>query len=200
MEENKEILENTNQEIQESEPTATEQLIEENIEASNKIVNAVNDVKNAVKENASKLLRKLDDSNLNEETMKKYLNEFTESINGLVNKAAVKVNEMKEDPKTSEFMNKAQQSYEDFATKTKEVVSSASNKLNEVDIKESLVNATEKVKTVATDLSDKYQAFVHNPKVQKAVVKTIDTTKSITSKAFNTLKKLVKKEEKEREE
>jgi len=193
-----EAVEESVEEIAEVNEESAEEKPEE--EPAKKLTDALNDVKAAVKENAQKLINKLDEANLNEESMKKYVADFTESVNGLVNKAAVKVNEMKQDPKTADFMNKAQQSYEDFASKTKEVVDKTAEKLNEQDIKGTVTKGVEKVKVATANLSDRYQKFVHDPKVQKTVLGAVDTTKAVTVKAFCVLKDLIIKEEKEKEE
>ncbi len=186
-----------NNETQQDEEKVEVEEVEENVEFDEdvqktleSVKSAVTDVKEGIKESVSKLMDQLDDINLNKETLTNYLNEFTKTVNGLATKAGEKVNEIKNDPKTVEYVNKAKDTY---------------GKVMSNESVQKVVGAvSEKAKSASEYASGKYQEFIHDPNVRKTVVgakeKVSEAFDTVVESIKTTFKKEEKEEEKEKEE
>lgn len=186
MEENKEVF----NEVQ------SEQIPQQ----TNETTECQSNITAAIKDCAKQLVDKLNEVNINEETVKKYVSEFSNTVDELIHQASAKVEDLKNDPKSADFMNKAQQTYVDFTTRAKEVYEKTAAEITQADVKTKLNQTVEKSKEVMMQLSDRYQQFVHDPKVQKVVLTAVDVTKDVSNRAFGLMRSLYNKVVKEKEE
>ncbi len=181
-----------NNETQQNEEKVEAEEVEENVEFDENVQktlegvkSAVNDVKEGVKESVNKLMGQLDDINLNKETLTNYLNEFTKTVNGLATKAGEKVNEIKNDPKTVEYVNKAKDTY--------------GKVMSNENVQKVVGTVSEKAKSATEYASDKYQEFIHDPNVRKTVVGAKEKVSEAFGTVVESIKSAFKKEEKEEE-
>ncbi len=181
-----------NNETQQTEEKVEAEEVEENVEFDENVQktlegvkSAVNDVKEGVKESVNKLMGQLDDINLNKETLTNYLNEFTKTVNGLATKAGEKVNEIKNDPKTVEYVNKAKDTY--------------GKVMSNENVQKVVGTVSEKAKSATEYASDKYQEFIHDPNVRKTVVGAKEKVSEAFGTVVESIKSAFKKEEKEEE-
>lgn len=145
--------------------------------------NAVVDVKEGLKESVNKLMDQLDDINLSKETLTNYLNEFTKTVNSLTAKASEKVSEIKNDPKTVEYVNKAKET--------------CGKVMDNENVQKVVSTVSDKAKSASAYASGKYQEFIHDPNVRKTVVGAKEKVSETLETVVESLKATFKKEENE---
>ena len=110
MEENKDL--NQQEEKVETEETVNDDAFTKTVE---NLKSAVEDVSVGIKNSVDSLVEHLKQVDIDKETITKYVNDFVSNVSELTDKASVKFNEIKNDPKTVEYLSKAKQTYDNVS-------------------------------------------------------------------------------------
>ncbi len=225
MEENKEFVEEVTEVTEEAEKVCEEvcQCAEESLEAvveaveeteeteetceetaedvASEVKSAINDVKETVSNSVKELLDKLNSADLSKEALKGHLENLTKNVNETVAKAGEKVNSLKEDPKTAEVWQKAKDAY----TSASETVVKGANEvygkaMSNENVKNAVEKVSEKAKEVGEVAGEKYQQFVHDPKVRETVVSAVGKVSALFGKVTSAVKDVLNNENTEETE
>ena len=147
MEENKDL--NQQEEKVETEETVNDDAFTKTVES---LKSAVEDVSVGIKNSVDSLVEQLKQVDIDKETITKYVNDFVSNVSELTDKASVKFNEIKNDPKTVEYLSKAKQTYDNVS------------------------------QTVVKTATDTYNKAMENEDVNKVVTTVVDSIKNSLKK------------------
>lgn len=187
MEENKDL----NQQV-ENEETTQDDVFTKTVES---LKSAVEDVSVGIKNSVDSLVEQLKQVDIDKETITKYVNDFVSNVSELTDKASVKFNELKNDPKTTEYLSKAKQTYDSVSQTVVKTATDTYNKAMEnEDVNKVVSSVVDKAKDAYQLAGEKYQQFIHDPNVRKAVVSAKDVVESTLDTVVDSIKSTLKKD------
>ena len=187
MEENKDL--NQQEEKVETEETVNDDAFTKTVES---LKSAVEDVSVGIKNSVDSLVEQLKQVDIDKETITKYVNDFVSNVSELTDKASVKFNEIKNDPKTVEYLSKAKQTYDNVS---QTVVKTATDTYNKAMENEVVTTVVDKAKDAYQLAGEKYQQFIHDPNVRKAVVSAKDVVETTLDTVVDSIKNSLKKDD-----
>ena len=191
MEENKDL--NQQEEKVETEETVNDDAFTKTVES---LKSAVEDVSVGIKNSVDSLVEQLKQVDIDKETITKYVNDFVSNVSELTDKASVKFNEIKNDPKTVECLSKAKQTYDNVSQTVVKTATDTYNKAMEnEDVNKVVTTVVDKAKDAYQLAGEKYQQFIHDPNVRKAVVSAKDVVETILHTVVDSIKNSLKKDD-----
>ncbi|MGN1399425.1 MAG: hypothetical protein ACI4WG_05460 [Erysipelotrichaceae bacterium] len=191
MEENKDL----NQEEEKVETEETTQEEDTFAKTVDSLKNAVEDVTVGIKNSVDSLVEQLKQVDIDKETITKYVNDFASNVTELADKASVKFNEIKNDPKTNEYLSKAKQTYDNVSQTVVKTATDTYNKAMENEDVNKVVNTVvDKAKDAYQVAGEKYQQFIHDPNVRKTVVSAKEVVESTLDTVVDSIKSTLKKD------
>ncbi len=191
MEENKDL--NQQEEKVETEETVNDDAFTKTVES---LKSAVEDVSVGIKNSVDSLVEQLKQVDIDKETITKYVNDFVSNVSELTDKASVKFNEIKNDPKTVEYLSKAKQTYDNVSQTVVKTATETYNKAMEnEDVNKVVTTVVDKAKDAYQLAGEKYQQFIHDPNVRKAVVSAKDVVESTLDTVVDSIKNSLKKDD-----
>ena len=191
MEENKDL--NQQEEKVETEETVNDDAFTKTVES---LKSAVEDVSVGIKNSVDSLVEQLKQVDIDKETVTKYVNDFVSNVSELTDKASVKFNEIKNDPKTVEYLSKAKQTYDNVSQTVVKTATDTYNKAMEnEDVNKVVTTVVDKAKDAYQLAGEKYQQFIHDPNVRKAVVSAKDVVETILHTVVDSIKNSLKKDD-----
>ena len=191
MEENKDL--NQQEERVETEETVNDDAFTKTVES---LKSAVEDVSVGIKNSVYSLVEQLKQVDIDKETITKYVNDFVSNVSELTDKASVKFNEIKNDPKTVEYLSKAKQTYDNVSQTVVKTATDTYNKAMEnEDVNKVVTTVVDKAKDAYQLAGEKYQQFIHDPNVRKAVVSAKDVVETTLDTVVDSIKNSLKKDE-----
>ena len=191
MEENKDL--NQQEEKFETEETVNDDAFTKTVES---LKSAVEDVSVGIKNSVDSLVEQLKQVDIDKETITKYVNDFVSNVSELTDKASVKFNEIKNDPKTVEYLSKAKQTYDNVSQTVVKTATDTYNKAMEnEDVNKVVTTGVDKAKDAYQLAGEKYQQFIHDPNVRKAVVSAKDVVETTLDTVVDSIKNSLKKDD-----
>lgn len=191
MEENKDL--NQQEEKVETEETINDDAFTKTVE---NLKSAVEDVSVGIKNSVDSLVEQLKQVDIDKETITKYVNDFVSNVSELTDKASVKFNEIKNDPKTVEYLSKAKQTYDNVSQTVVKTATDTYNKAMEnEDVNKVVTTVVDKAKDAYQLAGEKYQQFIHDPNVRKAVVSAKDVVETTLDTVVCSIKNSLKKDD-----
>lgn len=191
MEENKDL--NQQEEKVETEETVNDDVFTKTVES---LKSAVEDVSVGIKNSVDSLVEQLKQVDIDKETITKYVNDFVSNVSELTDKASVKFNEIKNDPKTVEYLSKAKQTYDNVSQTVVKTATDTYNKAMEnEDVNKVVTTVVDKAKDAYQLAGEKYQQFIHDPNVRKAVVSAKDVVETTLDTVVDSIKNSLKKDD-----
>ena len=191
MEENKDL--NQQEEKVETEETVNDDAFTKTVE---NLKSAVEDVSVGIKNSVDSLVEQLKQVDIDKETITKYVNDFVSNVSELTDKASVKFNEIKNDPKTVEYLSKAKQTYDNVSQTVVKTATDTYNKAMEnEDVNKVVTTGVDKAKDAYQLAGEKYQQFIHDPNVRKAVVSAKDVVETTLDTVVDSIKNSLKKDD-----
>ena len=191
MEENKDL--NQQEERVETEETVNDDAFTKTVES---LKSAVEDVSVGIKNSVDSLVEQLKQVDIDKETITKYVNDFVSNVSELTDKASVKFNEIKNDPKTVEYLSKAKQTYDNVSQTVVKTATDTYNKAMEnEDVNKVVTTVVDKAKDAYQLAGEKYQQFIHDPNVRKAVVSAKDVVETTLDTVVDSIKNSLKKDD-----
>ena len=191
MEENKDL--NQQEEKDETEETVNDDAFTKTVE---NLKSAVEDVSVGIKNSVDSLVEQLKQVDIDKETITKYVNDFVSNVSELTDKASVKFNEIKNDPKTVEYLSKAKQTYDNVSQTVVKTATDTYNKAMEnEDVNKVVTTVVDKAKDAYQLAGEKYQQFIHDPNVRKAVVSAKDVVETTLDTVVDSIKNSLKKDD-----
>ena len=191
MEENKDL--NQQEEKVETEETVNDDAFTKTVES---LKSAVEDVSVGIKNSVDSLVEQLKQVDIDKETITKYVNDFVSNVSELTDKASVKFNEIKNDPKTVEYLSKAKQTYDNVSQTVVKTATDTYNKAMEnEDVNKVVTTGVDKAKDAYQLAGEKYQQFIHDPNVRKAVVSAKDVVETTLDTVVDSIKNSLKKDD-----
>lgn len=191
MEENKDL--NQQEEKVETEETVSDDAFTKTVE---NLKSAVEDVSVGIKNSVDSLVEQLKQVDIDKETITKYVNDFVSNVSELTDKASVKFNEIKNDPKTVEYLSKAKQTYDNVSQTVVKTATDTYNKAMEnEDVNKVVTTVVDKAKDAYQLAGEKYQQFIHDPNVRKAVVSAKDVVETTLDTVVDSIKNSLKKDD-----
>lgn len=191
MEENKDL--NQQEEKVETEETVNDDAFTKTVES---LKSAVEDVSVGIKNSVDSLVGQLKQVDIDKETITKYVNDFVSNVSELTDKASVKFNEIKNDPKTVEYLSKAKQTYDNVSQTVVKTATDTYNKAMEnEDVNKVVTTVVDKAKDAYQLAGEKYQQFIHDPNVRKAVVSAKDVVETTLDTVVDSIKNSLKKDD-----
>ena len=191
MEENKDL--NQQEEKVETEETVNDDAFTKTVES---LKSAVEDVSVGIKNSVDSLVEQLKQVDIDKETITKYVNDFVSNVSELTDKASVKFNEIKNDPKTVEYLSKAKQTYDNVSQTVVKTATDTYNKAMENEDVNIVVTTVVDIAKDAYQLAgEKYQQFIHDPNVRKAVVSAKDVVETTLDTVVDSIKNSLKKDD-----
>ena len=191
MEENKDL--NQQEEKVETEETVNDDAFTKTVE---NLKSAVEDVSVGIKNSVDSLVEQLKQVDNDKETITKYVNDFVSNVSELTDKASVKFNEIKNDPKTVEYLSKAKQTYDNVSQTVVKTATDTYNKAMEnEDVNKVVTTVVDKAKDAYQLAGEKYQQFIHDPNVRKAVVSAKDVVETTLDTVVDSIKNSLKKDD-----
>ena len=191
MEENKDL--NQQKEKVETEETVNDDAFTKTVES---LKSAVEDVSVGIKNSVDSLVEQLKQVDIDKETITKYVNDFVSNVSELTDKASVKFNEIKNDPKTVEYLSKAKQTYDNVSQTVVKTATDTYNKAMEnEDVNKVVTTVVDKAKDAYQLAGEKYQQFIHDPNVRKAVVSAKDVVETTLDTVVDSIKNSLKKDD-----
>ena len=191
MEENKDL--NQQEEKVETEETVNDDAFTKTVE---NLKSAVEDVSIGIKNSVDSLVEQLKQVDIDKETITKYVNDFVSNVSELTDKASVKFNEIKNDPKTVEYLSKAKQTYDNVSQTVVKTATDTYNKAMEnEDVNKVVTTVVDKAKDAYQLAGEKYQQFIHDPNVRKAVVSAKDVVETTLDTVVDSIKNSLKKDD-----
>ena len=189
MEENKDL--NQQEEKVETEETVNDDAFTKTVES---LKSAVEDVSVGIKNSVDSLVEQLKQVDIDKETITKYVNDFVSNVSELTDKASVKFNEIKNDPKTVEYLSKAKQTYDNVSQTVVKTATDTYNKAMEnEDVNKVVTTVVDKAKDAYQLAGEKYQQFIHDPNVRKAVVSAKDVVETTLDTVVDSIKNSLKR-------
>ena len=191
MEENKDL--NQQEERVETEETVNDDAFTKTVES---LKSAVEDVSVGIKNSVDSLVEQLKQVDIDKATITKYVNDFVSNVSELTDKASVKFNEIKNDPKTVEYLSKAKQTYDNVSQTVVKTATDTYNKAMEnEDVNKVVTTVVDKAKDAYQLAGEKYQQFIHDPNVRKAVVSAKDVVETTLDTVVDSIKNSLKKDD-----
>ena len=191
MEENKDL--NQQEERVETEETVNDDAFTKTVES---LKSAVEDVSVGIKNSVDSLVEQFKQVDIDKETITKYVNDFVSNVSELTDKASVKFNEIKNDPKTVEYLSKAKQTYDNVSQTVVKTATDTYNKAMEnEDVNKVVTTVVDKAKDAYQLAGEKYQQFIHDPNVRKAVVSAKDVVETTLDTVVDSIKNSLKKDD-----
>ena len=191
MEENKDL--NQQEEKVETEETVNDDAFTKTVE---NLKSAVEDVSVGIKNSVDSLVEQLKQVDIDKETITKYVNDFVSNVSELTDKASVKFNEIKNDPKTVEYLSKAKQTYDNVSQTVVKTATDTYNKAMEnEDVNKVVTTVVDKAKDAYQLAGEKYQQFIHDPNVRKAVVSAKDVVETTLDTVVDSIRNSLKKDD-----
>ncbi len=177
-------------------------------DAVGKMKDAFNDVKDGIAKTVADLKTRLSTVDLSKEKVQGYLDEFSKAVNDVIESVGKTYKEVRENPKTVEYLNKAKETYEKVAGSVKESVTNAYNKARENDkvrettdkFKATTDKVSDNVKNATETFAEKYHEFTHDPKVRETVVGAVNAVSGVYNKAVDAVKEALAPKEEVKEE